>query len=125
MQWMDFVYAAGAIIGLGGVFGAFIAAFRNGKATNLVILQQQNITALETRLGQIERDIARWETRWETLSALLLKLNGQTVTVDGDMVTLSDRRGHASSLKPRQRPAAQRRKTTLAHAEKAEKEEDA
>lgn len=87
---------------VGGFF-----AFRNGKQTQLAKFQSDTITALKERISTLEGKITDVEKEnviqrhvLETITSAL-KQRGLIITVDGDLVTITDQKTGTSSHRKR------------------------
>ena len=87
---------------VGGFF-----AFRNGKQTQLAKFQNDTITALKERISSLENKITDFEKEnviqrhvLETITSAL-KQRGLIITVDGDLVTITDQKTGTSSHRKR------------------------
>lgn len=103
---MDIVSILNGIFALCGMAGGFVA-YLSSRKSGITGIQQQTITALQQRIETVEKaqkevkeENTRLKTIIETIQTALLK-RGIHVTIDGEMVMISDPSGTISSLKSR------------------------
>ena len=89
---------------IGLFFGGFFA-FRSGKRQAVVTIQRETIDALQARIDalesrQLDLDKENSHLRYviETIQQALSQ-EGFGVTINGDMVTIRDQSGRASSIR--------------------------
>lgn len=94
---------------VGGLF-----AFRNGRQTQLAKLQkdtndtlQQRISALEGKIADFEKENAVQRHIIDTITSAL-KQRGVLITIDGDLVTITDQNTGVSSSRKRPTPHIKR-----------------
>ncbi len=90
MNYLDYVYPA---LGIGGLIGIVYFTFRSG----LTALQKQvnealreRVDVLESKIADLEKEKAIHRHIIDTITSAL-KQRGMVVTIDGDMVTISDK----------------------------------
>jgi len=90
-------YALAIAIAIGGYF-----AIRSVKKDTLIKFQSETITAFQQRLEVVESDMGKLKEektllrhQLETIM-LALKQRGINVTIDGDLITISDASGRQS-----------------------------
>lgn len=82
----------------GGVF-----VFRSTKRTSIVQIQNDTITAMQRQIDVLKTDLESLKKENEHLKYLsettvsALKQKGMIITIEGEMVTIEDARGHSSS----------------------------
>jgi uncharacterized protein YlxW (UPF0749 family) len=99
-----------------GTVGGFFA-FRHAVKTKVIELQhetiellQAQIEALEHKTDSLKEENTRQALIIETIQSAL-KQKGMIVTIDGDLVTITDAQGGRSSVrKPRSAPLARGKK---------------
>ena len=108
------------IFAIGLTIGGFAAAFRNGRQVQLTSFQQaaataqgaantalqQRIEALEGRIEDFEKENIVQRHIIDTVIAALKQQYGILITIDGDMVSISDASGSASTHRKRRTPQA-------------------
>jgi hypothetical protein len=104
MMPSDFLLYLNIVVGLCLTVGGFFA-FRNGRQTQLTRMQkdtievmQQRIDTLESKIGDVEKENVVQRHIIETITSAL-KQRGMAVTIDGDMVTISDKSGSSTHRK--------------------------
>ncbi len=107
MNILNFLPVVSAVLAVCLTIGG-MSAFRNGRQIQLTKFQEETNKALKERTDLLEKKIEDLEKKIvihehviETIIATL-KLRGLVVTVDGEMVTISD---GTSSTSKRYRPA--------------------
>jgi uncharacterized membrane protein YebE (DUF533 family) len=104
------------IIAIAGALGIFFASYRNAKKDRVENTQQKTIDAqntqislLKDRLLEVEKENTRVHLLLDTVISAL-KQDGKIITIDGNMITISDiGEDDGKSFRPR-------RKTTFTKA---------
>lgn len=97
-ELLPFLTLLSLIISIGLIAGSFSYAFRNGRQTQLAKLQKENNDALQQRVTTLEgraADLEKENIIQRHLIELItdaLKKRGLIVTVDGEMITIEDRK---------------------------------
>lgn len=105
-SWLNYVYGLAAFLGICGMIGGFFS-FRNGRQTQLTRFQEATNTALKQRIEALEGKIQDLEKENHVQQHIIetiisaLKQKDMVITIDGDMVTISDKRGGTSTHRRR------------------------
>lgn len=96
LSWLNLIGGFAALLGIFGFIGGLFA-FRNGRQTQLSKFQESTNTALKQRIEALEGKISDLEKENAVQRHIIgtitsaLKQRGMIVTIDGDMVTISDK----------------------------------
>src|SRR5258708_17759579 len=101
MDFLNILYTILMICGAAGGIVAFIAS----RKTKIFEIQHQTIGAMQEQLDVIERKVEGLETENTRLTLVIdtiqsaLKQKGIIISINGEMVTITDTSGTSSSLR--------------------------
>jgi transposase len=115
---LTLLYLYNALITLAGLIGGFFA-FRKGHSGQLIQIKDETITAMQQQINAIKAQLELLQRENERQGLVIqtiqvaLKKRGIFITIDGDMVTISDASGSYSFIQPTTSEPANKKETLL------------